>query len=119
MDVFERLQDIISSMPESKQRKLLKALQDDTPKERRKFPRKSVLISADYSKSRQMFNDFIKNISGNGIFIETKRSFEVGEEMTISFKLPDVKLPIKVRGKVARLTPEGIGVTFYWQPPLK
>jgi Tfp pilus assembly protein PilZ len=119
MNVADKIQELILNMSEPEQQKLLNLLEGESSVDRRNFPRKPVSIAVDYRKSQQVFKDFIQNVSGNGIFIETMQPFEVGEKITLSFTLPDVKLPIKVEGKVARVAPEGIGVSFDLKDLLK
>jgi hypothetical protein len=118
MQIAERLQELIQNMSEQEQLKLLDLLEGEASLEKRNFPRKPVSIMVDYCKSDRVFKDFIQDVSGSGVFIETKQHFEVGEEIKMSFTLPDVKRPVKVEGKVVRVTPEGIGVTFDWQRAL-
>ena len=38
--------------------------------------------------------------------------FRAGQEVSLTFPLPDYQKYIKIIGEVARVTPEGIGVKF-------
>jgi Tfp pilus assembly protein PilZ len=119
MNIAERLQHLILNMTESEQRKLLFLLEEKSSVDRRTFPRKPVSIAVDYCKSQQFFKDFIQDVSGNGVFIETQQPFVVGEKISLSFTLPDSKLPIKVEGTVVRIAADGIGVSFDLEGLLK
>lgn len=56
------------------------------------------------------FNGRIENVSSSGIFISTDQRLPRGEEIAISFTFPDSGNSVKATGKVARVTPTGIGI---------
>ena len=56
------------------------------------------------------FDGRIENVSSSGIFISTDQLLPRGEEIAISFTFPDSGNSVKATGKVARVTPAGIGV---------
>jgi Tfp pilus assembly protein PilZ len=85
---------------------------DDADRTRRRYRRKSCLIAVDYATEDRAFKDFIKNVSLNGVFIETYRLFPVGRDITITFSSGDRQKPIKISGKIVRSVPHGIGVAF-------
>jgi len=85
---------------------------DDGEHTRRKYRRKSCLIAVDYATEDRGFKDFIRDVSLNGVFIETYKLFPIGRDITITFSSQDYARPIKISGKIVRSVPEGIGVAF-------
>ena len=56
------------------------------------------------------FDGHIKNVSTSGIFISTNEHLPMGEEIAVSFILPESGNCVKATGKVVRVTNSGIGV---------
>jgi Tfp pilus assembly protein PilZ len=107
--------EIIDDMSETEMLRLLKDLEkwQKSKNEKRKHPRKSTLIDITYSSDqRRIFEDFVRNISAGGLFIETSLLSELGQKLTMTFSHPNSGDPIKVLGKVIRVDSEGIGVKF-------
>jgi Tfp pilus assembly protein PilZ len=113
-DVTDRLLAIVRSLSETEQITLLRQLEQQRRKERRELPRKTCSLTVDYVSAGQARKDFIRNLSASGVFIETREAFTVGQTLTLTFSLPDVKIPLKFVGKIVRTTPQGIGVQFRW-----
>ena len=107
--------EIIDDMSYTEMRQLLKDLEkwQKSKNEKRKYPRRSTLIDITYSSDqRRIFEDFVRNISAGGLFIETNLLSELGQKLTMTFSHPDSGDPIEVLGKVIRADSEGIGVKF-------
>ena len=107
--------EIIDDMSYTEMRQLLKDLEkwQKSKNEKRKYQRKSTLIDITYSSDqRRIFEDFVRNISAGGLFIETNLITELGQKLTMTFSHPDSGDPIKVLGKVIRVDSGGIGVKF-------
>ena len=107
--------EIIDDMSDTEMLRLLKDLEkwQKSKNEKRKHPRKSTLIDITYSSDqRRIFEDFVRNISAGGLFIETNLLSELGQKLTMTFSHPNSGDPIKVLGKVIRVDSEGIGVKF-------
>ena len=103
--------EIIDDMSYTEMRQLLKDLEkwQKSKDEKRKYPRKSTLVDITYSSDqRRIFEDFIRNISASGLFIETNLITEIGQKLTMTFSHPDSGDPIKVSGKVIRVDSGGI-----------
>ena len=74
---------------------------------------KSTYMDISYSSDqRRIFEDFVRNISAGGLYIETNLVTELGQKLTMTFSNPDSSDPVKVLGKVIRVDSEGIGVKF-------
>jgi Tfp pilus assembly protein PilZ len=107
--------EIIDDMSDTEMRQLLKDLEGwrKSKNEKRKYPRRSTLINITYlSDQRRIFEDFVRNISVSGLYIETNLLSEPGQKLAMTFSHPDSGDPIKVSGKVIRVDSRGIGVKF-------
>ena len=113
--VTERLITRIKGMSEEQQSELLNLLEAQQDQEKRELPRKPHVMPVEYAAEGRVHRDVIQNISSGGVFIETQEQLPVGQEISMTFKLPDSELPIKLRGEIIRTSPEGIGVRFKWQ----
>ena len=105
-----RLVELITDMPEDKQQALVRDLEKEASKGAREHHRKSFVMVVDYVMQDRMYKDFIQDISAGGLFIETSQPFSVGQDVTLTFPLPDHQEHIKITGEVVRTTPQGIGV---------
>jgi len=110
--ITARLIELIKSMPEDEQRTLLKDLEEKPFEGRRKKVRKPFLMAVDYSTQDHVYKDFIQDISTGGVFIQTHMPFTVGQEVSLTFPLPNYQKHIKVTGEVVRSTTQGVGVKF-------
>jgi len=107
--------EIINDMSDAEMRQLLKDLENwqKSKFEMRKHPRRSTYMDIIYSSDqRGIFEDFVRNISAGGLYIETNLVTELGQKLTMTFSNPDSGDPIKVLGKIVRVDPNGIGVKF-------
>ena len=59
-----------------------------------------------------VYNDFTKDISFGGVFIETSTPFSVGQEISLTFPIPNQQKHIKITGEIVRISDQGIGVKF-------
>jgi Tfp pilus assembly protein PilZ len=106
---------IIDEMSDTEMRKLLKDLEkwQKSKEEKRKYPRKTTLMDITYSSDkRRVFEDFVRNLSAGGLYIETNLISELGQQLNMTFSHPESGSPIKVSGKIIRVDSGGIGVRF-------
>ena len=54
----------------------------------------------------------MRDISQKGLFIETQEDVKKGEVIMMTFALPGFEKPLKVKGKISHVTPQGAGVQF-------
>ena len=57
----------------------------------------------------------IRDIGRCGMFIESDKSFSLGELITMRFKMPASEKTFNIIGKVVRYQPGGVGVKFVKQ----
>lgn len=106
---------LITNISESKRLNLLEkleAFQKSKLTEMREYPRRPSFIPVECSSREVCFTDFIQDISRGGVYIQTDGNFYVGQTITLTFSLHKDEDVMSVKGKVARIDPSGIGVTF-------
>jgi len=107
-----KLFNIVLSLSERQQQMLLRHAEDLFLQEKRNHIRKAVNIPVYYATNDRVFSNYIKNISQNGLFIETERPLFVGEEVLMTFRLEGFNKPLKIKGEVVHANRSGIGVEF-------
>ena len=86
--------------------------------ERRKSERQALKIPVDYSAVDAFFSDFTHNINEGGMFVETESPQDLEASVQLHFKVPGLKEPLEVEGRVAWIsdgsgdTPAGMGIEF-------
>jgi hypothetical protein len=113
--VTHRLFQLITGMSDDERRTLLKLLENGLlrGKCRRGYFRKPLRLPVTYAVGQRAYRNFIKDISLSGVFISTGIPFQAGEQIRIVFRDRDNHNAVKILGRIARVTPEGIGVEFF------
>ena len=115
------LHELISKMSHDEQLDILAQLQtqpinSDNPEETeialRSHSRKSCMISTDYVVEGHNFEGFMLDISPAGAFIETSETFTAGQQIRLSFALPDFHQQLNISGEILWKGILGIGVKF-------
>lgn len=83
----------------------------------RRYPRKPCTIIVNFSAGSRYYTSSIQNISVDGAFIHTRAAFEIGEAVSMAFSYPDFPDVFRIRGRICRVTPRGIGVQFQGLSP--
>lgn len=109
---LRQIADAAADVPESERRQLLAILEEWEHENKRVHPRKSCSVPVDYAAEGRAFKGSIKNVSVNGLFIETRQNFVPGETITLTFSLPNYPKPLKTHAKVVWNSPQGVGVEF-------
>jgi Tfp pilus assembly protein PilZ len=112
--ITHRLFQMITNMSDDERRTLLDLLHKGLLKGRcrRAYFRRPLRLPVAYANKRHAYRNFIKDISLGGVFILTSVPFEVGEEIRIVLKTGDKNNLVRILGRIARVTPEGVGVRF-------
>jgi Tfp pilus assembly protein PilZ len=110
--VTARIIEIVLAMPIDERRTLLKYLEEEHISGRRKYPRRTYFMEVSFATPDRVINGYIKNISSDGMFVETREPFSVGQHITLTFKLPNSVEHIKVNGEIVRVSYKGFGVKF-------
>jgi hypothetical protein len=111
-DITFRLFELITEMTDEEQQQLLQELEKKLVHQKRKHERTRTNLTVYYATHDRAYRDIIQNISPSGVFIETREPFLVGQEILLNFTPARNNDPIKVRGKIVRVTPAGVGVKF-------
>ena len=112
--------ELIDRMPPTMQTKLLNYLKDKLPQhitglrllEKRSDIRKNCLIQVNYEADGHRHNSFILDISAFGVFIETDRPIAVGQQVKMTFRLPEELKPFHLSGEVVWCGSHGCGIRF-------
>jgi Tfp pilus assembly protein PilZ len=110
--LISKLFEVVINLGEEQQEALLCYAEELLVKEKRSGIRKPCRIPINYAAYDRVFSNHIKNISPNGLFIETQRPLFVGDEIVMTFRLEGFDKPFKVRGEIAHATRSGVGVEF-------
>ncbi len=82
--------------------------------ERRSTPRIPYRTLATCRSSAANGAGTIKDLSSDGMFLETPIPLIVGDHVHIVFQLRNSRRPMDISGEIARRTPAGVGVRFLW-----
>jgi len=111
IQVKARLIELINEMPVDQQRDLIKLLEWGR-RDQRKHVRKSCKRPAVLTVHENRYKGVAKNISEEGMFIETPAKVTIGQEVSLVFPLFSFEDPVTITGKVVRAEPLGIAVKF-------
>ncbi len=112
---------LIGKMTEYQQSTLLEQLRkqplksvglEETEIALRGHNRKSCMLSIDYKVEARNFEGFMLDISPAGAFIETDQPFAAGQQIDISFSLPNNPRQLKVTGEILWKGMLGMGIKF-------
>jgi hypothetical protein len=116
IEVTSRLLNMILEMNLEQQLDLLKQLDatgyDGARRHVRTYLKKPWAVFFDPETDKAPFVDFIKDISRCGMFIETSRSFSVGEKIKVKFEVPSSRKIYKILGEIVRCREKGLGIKF-------
>ena len=108
----DQLMDLIRRMDEEERQQLLTELRERFMDERRSAPRKHFLTMITYATLDRAYNDFTRDISEGGVFIETHMPFSIGQSLSMTFPVPNLHRHLKLSGEIVRLDENGVGVQF-------
>ena len=111
LSVFDQLVVLISKMNDGEQEKLLEALKKRRPEQREE--RLETYTETIFTVGSKDYKGVVLDLSRSGLFIETDELFSIGQEISINLKRSQDAKIIKVRGRIARVESNGIGVQFY------
>ncbi len=119
IEVTSRLLNIILDMPVEQQLSLLDRLDlsgyDGSRRYARTHLKKPWIVLVDPENDKIIYDYFIKDISRCGMFIETTRSFSLGQKVTIKFQMPSSQKVFKIMGEIVRFQKNeiiGVGIKF-------
>lgn len=106
--ILKELIEFLENVPEKVQRDIYKELIRRPIK--RKYIRRLLGREIGYAVSGKEYIDVARDISFEGVFIETKNRFTVGQ--TVQLEIPMINSPkyIRTTGIIVRVTQEGVGI---------
>ncbi len=69
--------------------------------DKRHSKRLDTKLTVKYGDVASFISDYALNISRGGMFITTKEPLKVGTTISIEFDIPDITVPIQVKGRVS------------------
>jgi hypothetical protein len=81
------------------------------PKESRKHPRRQYNQFIHFADQSGIFEGTIKNISSSGVFLMSKKAFEVGEILTLVLPIKNGKFT-NAKGQIIWTNDKGFGIKF-------
>jgi Tfp pilus assembly protein PilZ len=109
---LKKLFDAILKLSQQQQTQVMIYIEELLAENKRISVRKACNIPISYATQDRIYSDSIADISKSGLFIETKRPFNVGEEIMLSFNMHGYDRPFKIKGNIVRSNQQGIGVEF-------
>jgi len=110
--LLREISEYVDDASEEERQRILSSLEELWERNRRQHPRKPCSIPVTCTTGDRVIQDFVKNISAGGAFIETAVAFSPGEHITLMFSTAEQEEPIKISGGIVWRAPEGIGVKF-------
>ncbi len=114
--ITKQVIEMITNMSLEEKCKLLGEFKTAKGLSRRQFTRHDYVTPIHLAVKGILINAFTKNISKSGVFIDTPRAYELklapGDAITMNFNHPQSRRPIKITGKIVRVTKSGMGVAF-------
>ncbi len=110
--ITHHLQMEIDRLPLDEKRVLLKELRDKAFEDNRANTRIPYEVKVHYTIQKDFGHDYIHDISHSGLFLETFEEYPIGEECLLSIPLSNQEQNVKVRGRVARVADNGVGIEF-------
>jgi hypothetical protein len=111
LSVFDQLIELISKMTDGEQETLLEALKKRRAEQREE--RMEAHTETRFTVGNKDHKGVILDLSRSGLFIETDEHFSIGQEIIVNWTKSQDAKTIKVRGRIARVESNGIGVQFY------
>jgi len=72
--------------------------------DRREHPRVPLVLRVDYPDHSRL-RDVTENLSRGGLFIQSERAFEVGQDVSVALSFPGLLNPVEVQGTVTWVRP--------------
>jgi Tfp pilus assembly protein PilZ len=107
-----KLFDTILKLDQDRQERVLRYAEKLLYEDKRLVVRKACEIPVNYSTQNRIYVDHIKDISQNGLFIETKKPLVVGDDIYMSFNMKGYDRSFKISGEIVHRNRLGVGVEF-------
>jgi Tfp pilus assembly protein PilZ len=109
---MRQLVEALESMSENERVLLLEELVERKNTSKRKHPRRTFANTVQYSDGQHFFEDVASNLSESGVIIATRKSFAVGQNLSVVIPFGNLGASFKFDGEVVWASDEGIGIKF-------
>ena len=110
--VTTRLKDQINRMGEEMEGSIPMVSNDQIRVEKRLFPRMPCFLLVDYAAQGCAYRAFVRNISADGVFIESLTPGPLGRDISLVISFLDDHHPYKISGEIVRTCEQGLAVRF-------
>jgi len=110
--VRDQLISLVMELSEEQQEILLEELESKLSREKRRHTRKPLISVVDFASQGRAYREFVLNISESGVCIQTSGSFSVGQDLVLTFLVPESQKHVKITGRIVMVTDTEIGVQF-------
>jgi Tfp pilus assembly protein PilZ len=87
-------------------------MSDTVVQNKRKSYRKSCYLVTDFSVNGRAYAGYLRDISIEGVFLETKVQAQVGDAVILLLTYHEFPKPFKFSGEIVRISSRGIAVAF-------
>ncbi len=109
---IKKLFDAILKLSQEQQTQVMIYVEELLAENKRISVRKACNIPISYATQNRIYSDDVADISKSGLFIETKRPLNVGDDIALSFNMHGYDRAFKIKGNIVRSNQQGIGVEF-------
>lgn len=106
--VLKELIEFLDSLPEKVQRDIYNELIKRPIK--RKYIRRIIGKEIGYAVAGTEYIDVLRDMSYEGVFIETKNRFTVGQAVQLEIPMNNSPKLIRTTGVIVRVTKDGVGI---------
>ena len=68
-----------------------------------------------YARQNETGKGMVRDISCEGLFLETPRRFTVGDQLSMDFRFRHGGMNMTITGEIAHIAPSGVGVRLIWK----
>jgi len=113
-DTTQKLVEYINNMSEPERIQLLEKVEEWQLDDKRKHPRRSYLMPADYIIKDNKSKGLVKDLSLGGVFLKPSEveSLSIGQEVLLVIPYPDNKRNVRITGEIVRIDSQGMGIKF-------
>ena len=110
--ITARLRDQINRMGEEMTGSHPMVANDHMRSEKRLFPRIPCFLLVDYAAQGCAYRAFVRDISADGVFIESQTHVPQGSGISLVISFVDEQRPVKISGEIVRTSEQGLAVRF-------
>jgi Tfp pilus assembly protein PilZ len=109
---ISKLFETILKLDQDRQERVLRYAEKLLYEDKRLAVRKACEIPINFCIRNCIYAESIRDISQNGLFIETKKPLAVGDDIYMSFNMQGYDRPFKISGVIVQRNRMGVGVEF-------